>query len=67
MSGTDYIPEEVYNEYKVITLTSLDILLIDIEASKALLLDHFGKISRIGWFCTHSVYCRKFSISTSLL
>jgi len=75
MSNTDDTPEEVSDDPKVSSLTSLDTLLDDVKSSKEewpkevlrKVLDRFGRMPRTGWSRAHSVYCGKFNVHTSLL
>ena len=67
-------PEEVPNDPKASTLTSLGVLLADIaspmeewlaEAFRRVL-GRFGRMPRNGWSCVRSVYCGKFGVDMPL-
>jgi len=74
-SNTDDTPEEVSDDPKASSLTSLDTLLGDISSSKedwpeeALrkVLCRFGRMPRTGWSRAHSVFCGKFSVHMSFI
>ena len=75
MSNTEDTPEEVPDDPKGSSLTSLGNLLDDIKSSQVewpsealrKVLGRFGRMPRTGWSRAHSVYCGKFNLSMSLL
>ena len=74
-SSTVDTPEEVSDNPKASSLTSLDALLDDISSSKEewpkeafrKVLSRFGRMPWSGWPRAHTVYCGKFNVHTSLL
>ena len=73
-SNAEDTPDEVPDDPKASSLTSLDTLLDDITSSQedwpkeALrkVLDRFGRMPRTGWSRAHSVFCGKFSTRMTL-